>query len=185
MLLLAALPEEDRDFVARLFGTYHRLMTARLYRQTGDSQVTEDLLQEVGLALCRQVKHLRRLDSNILPAYIDSMCRYTAIDYLRRAQRERRERVGDGDSALGFVPSQAPGPEEQVMQQDRVARVQALMARLSPKEREALHLRYFLQLDNAAIAQALDIRPASLRVYIYRARAKLAAMLRAQEEENT
>ena len=50
--------------------------------------------------------------------------------------------------------------------------------RLSPAHQQALYLRYFLERDEAEMAQALDVAPGTVKSRLYRARRALADVLK-------
>ena len=69
-----------------------------------------------------------------------------------------------------------------MLAQAGVERVKDAIRALPARERDILMMKFFRELSDAEIAEALGIRPVSVRVHLSRARAHLAALLAGEEE---
>ncbi|MEM7479909.1 MAG: sigma-70 family RNA polymerase sigma factor [Acidobacteriota bacterium] len=149
------------------FSAFHdrtaRSLWAYLTRASGDSSLAQDVTQESYLRLLRadfqpeSELHLRhylfRIASNLL-----------------RDHHRRRRPAGEieGEPA---VPSAAGARE---IRQD----LTGAMAKLKPRERQVLWLAHVEGARHAEIAEILNLAPASIRVIAFRARQRMAALLR-------
>jgi RNA polymerase sigma factor (sigma-70 family) len=98
---------------------------------------------------------------------------YRAILNLARDQARRRTRW----SLLRFWAPPPPNPFDEVERRaDDAALVDALR-RLAPRERAAIHLRYFEDRSFAETAATLGVREDSARVIVHRALVKLRRTL--------
>lgn len=129
---------EFTDFAHRALGDLRR--TA--YLVCGDWHKAEDAAQE---ALLKMYKHWHRIEPAGRFAYGRTTVVRTVIDHGRRGWR--RERVTEA------VPESA-GPDEFASGDTRDAVMRAL-ARLTPRRRACLVLRYFQDLSVAETAAAL------------------------------
>jgi RNA polymerase sigma-70 factor (sigma-E family) len=141
---------------------------------TGDRQLAEDLVQT---ALADAYRHWRRVSGARSPeAYVRRMLVNAHLSWRRR--RWTTERPADFDEAsAGLVadPSDAFAAREQF---------RALLAGLAPRARTVLVLRYYADLDDAAVAAAMGISQSSVRATASRALASLRSvgLLNAVEE---
>jgi RNA polymerase sigma-70 factor (sigma-E family) len=120
---------------------------------TGDADAAEDLAQE---ALARFVRHWDRVSAGGNPeAYVRQSMRAIWIDSWRRrhgwsvAPTDAVPDSGSADTALESVPS-------------RQAVAQAL-ARLAPKQRAVLVLRFYEDLTEVQAARALGCSPSTVK----------------------
>ena len=141
---------------------------------TGDRQLAQDLTQT---ALAAAYRHWRKVTAARDPeAYVRRMLVNAHLSWRRR--RWTTERPTELDDAAGGLAADH-GEAIAARQQMR-----ALLAGLAPRARTVLVLRYYADLDDAAIAEAMGVSPSSVRATASRALASLreAAALEAVKE---
>lgn len=141
---------------------------------TADRQLAEDLTQTV---LADAYRHWRKVLAVRAPeAYVRRMLVNAHLSWRRRRWTTERPAVLD-DAASGQLGD--PGDAIAAREQMRV-----LLAGLAPRARTVLVLRYYADLDDAAIAQAMGLAESSVRATASRALASLrsAAALDPAEE---
>lgn len=151
-----------------LYRLHARPLWAYLFRLTGNAADADDLLQE---AFCRVLATpLATRDDGQLRAYLFRVASNAATDLWRRGGRVKRrderipqELAGSGD-----------GSNEAVLRHD-MART---FGDLKPQERMLLWLAHVEGSAHREIADALGLKPASVPVLLFRARRKLAGLLR-------
>ena len=122
----------------------------------------EDVLQ---VALERAYRHRRTLfRHDSAEPYVRRIVVNAATDWRRTLSRRREQPL---DAAFGLAAADRHGPVA-----DRDALVRALAA-LAPKQRAVLVLRYWEDLPDPAIAQALNCSQATVRSQASRALARL------------
>ena len=94
---------------------------------------------------------------------------YRAILNLARDQARQRKRW----SLLRFWAPPPPDPFDEVERRVDDAALVAALRRLDPRDRAAVHLRYFEDRSFAETAATLGVRENSARVIVHRALAKL------------
>jgi RNA polymerase sigma-70 factor (ECF subfamily) len=151
-----------------LYRLHARPLWAYLYRLTGNSADADDLLQE---AYCRMLATaLATREDSQLRAYLFRVATNAATDLWRRGGRgTRRAEPLDADVAVG-----ASHGDQAALKRD--------MARtfrdLKPQERMLLWLAHVEGSEHREIAASLGLKAASVPVLLFRARRKLAALLR-------
>jgi RNA polymerase sigma-70 factor (sigma-E family) len=130
---------------------------------SGDRQFAEDLTQT---ALADAYRHWRRVQAVHNPeAYVRRMLVNAHLSWRRR--RWTTERPTDLREATGPVLAD---PGEAIAERDQM---RVLLARLAPRARTVLVLRYYADLDDAAIAQTMGVSESSVRATASRALASL------------
>ena len=177
LVLLWLDSQEDRAFLEDVYLRYHRLMYAQALQITRRSEAAEDAVSDSLLALMKKIDLLRTLPCNKLRSYLVITVKHTAIT---QETKRRRETPDDG-AAFERLPGGRPA-DESVLAQAGVERVKDAIRALPARERDILMMKFFRELSDAEIAEALGIRPVSVRVHLSRARAHLAALLAGEEE---
>lgn len=175
---LARARDGDERAFARLVEAYERPVYNLCYRMLGDAGEAEDAAQETFL---RAYRGLARHDpERPFRPWLLSIASHYCIDRLRR-RRLRMTSLEDLQEEPQDVRS--PNPEAAVVQADQRQRVQRMLARLAPKERAAVVLRYWYDLSYAEIGQALSLTESAVKSRLHRARGQLAELWRAGEEK--
>ncbi len=148
-----------RELGPMVFGTAWRIL--------GHAADTEDVVQEVfleahRLQLTQPVRHW--------PAFLRRLAICRALDRLR--QRRFTCSLEDVD-----LPDGVGGPEEEAIGHELAERLRHAIAQLPEREAAVFCLRYFDDLSNQKIAEALAISAAAVGVALFRARARLEALL--------
>ena len=132
---------------------------------TGDRHLAEDRAQT---ALADAYRHWKKVTAAQDPAaYVRRMLVNAHLSWRRR--RSSTERPSDlPDTSVD--PAAAPGDALAEREQMRT-----LLAGLAPRARTVLVLRYYADLDDAAIAQAMGVSASSVRATASRALAGLRA----------
>jgi RNA polymerase sigma-70 factor (sigma-E family) len=145
----------------------HALALIRLaYVILGDRPTAEDVVQEAFLGLFRRWGRLR--DPASAPAYLRS----SVLNGCRMVLRSRSRR---DDRAAGELPWESAEATALVGEEQR----QLLLAirALPPRQREALVLRYYLDLSEEEIARSMGIRPGTVKSATSRALTALGHLM--------
>jgi RNA polymerase sigma-70 factor, ECF subfamily len=128
--------------------------------RTGSPELAQDAVQE---GFARAIKARRGFrGAGSLDAWV-ARCVINAAHDLVMQQRQPTELDGDFDGANGTVPD---------------GTVRAAVRALPPRQREALFLRFYLDLDYASISDVLDIEVGTVSATLHAARAALAQALK-------
>lgn len=141
-----------------------RPLLAYLTRLAGDAATAEDLLQKVFVQLLRVP--VPADDADQLRAYLFRSATNALTDHWRRSKREEpleshHERVKG---------SSAP-------QSDLRHDMQSVFSKLTPQERALLWLAHVEEMHHREIAGSVGVKEKSVKVLLFRARRKLAALV--------
>ncbi len=153
--------ESYRDFDDLYAASFQRL-TLQLYAYLGDLGQAQDVVQE---AFCRALERWKALHG-----YDDPVAWVRRVAWNLATSRFRRQRT-----AISFLGRQreqhVPGPEP-----DRVVLTRAL-AKLPPNHRRVVVMHYLAQMSIAEIAAQTGTPEGTVRSWLSRGRAALAAQL--------
>jgi RNA polymerase sigma-70 factor (sigma-E family) len=135
----------------------------------GDVGLAEQVVQDAFVKMHLRWGGLRHLDR--APAYLRSCVLNGARSQLRR------QKVRDRHDARRTVAPAAGTPEASAVAAAEQERVVAALRRLPERQREALALRYFLDLPEAEIAAAMGVSAGSVKTHVHRGLAALAQLL--------
>lgn len=163
--------DDDRVFMEHLFLEYHRLMYSEIQKITHDAWITEDVMQATLEKLIDKISLLRSLDRNRLVNYIITASKNTAINYLKK---EKRVTVFSFDDCLDSTADLYTNPLEDRLEQleleDDLKRLHRIWPDLDERSKFLLEGRYILKKTPEEMARELDIKVASLRMALTRAK---------------
>lgn len=154
-----------REFLA---ATYPRLV-AGVALIDGSRAGAEDAVQEALARAWERSERGEQIES--LPAWVTRVAMNLSKSRLRRMRAEAR--------AKERLPA---GPKAETSVDDRLDVVRALVA-LPRRQRETTVLRYYLGLDVAEIATALEVGEGTVKTSLHRARHALAESLGEHDPE--
>ena len=162
--------ETDWDAIVRDHGpTVYRCA----WRFLGQAADAEDVTQEAFMDAYRL--HRRRSVNN-WPALLRRLVVCRALD------RIRRRRPTLTINGLSLAASVAE-PESDLIAAELAERLPEAIASLPDREGEVFYLRYFEDLSNQQIAEALDMQSGAVAAALHKARAKLETLLQPPLEE--
>jgi len=167
LALLLALDESG--FLAGLYRDYHNLIYYIARQLLRDDYAAEDAAQTAWLKLIGHQDTLRGLERHKLKRYLVIVVRNVCWDLLRRERPEpleddALERLGGHDAGVG-------------LDQEDILDIRAALAALPPNYRDALYLKYYLDLDSREIGELTGVSPENARQRLCRGIARLARQL--------
>lgn len=160
----------DEDTFRAFYDRTSRPLWAYLARMTGDRQAADDLLQECYYRLLRaRVAHD---DESHRRRYLFKIATNLARDGYRR--RASAPHIASASSDV--EPPDPASPERTDARLD----LTRAFGRLKRRERELLWLAYAQGSSHAEIGTALGLKTGSIKPLLFRARHKLAALLRGE-----
>lgn len=150
---MEALGRGEIEALDLLYGRYAALVYSVSLRVLHDTQLAEDVVQEVFLRLWRQPASYDPERGRFI-SWLMSVTRNRALDELRRVSRRVRAEQQDEDPVRD-VPTLARGddPQLEVMVGEQRDAVRAAMTRLPPAQREVIELAYFGGFTQVEIAE--------------------------------
>jgi len=156
----------DRTAFEELVRRTSRLVFARLYLETGDAHLAEDLLQET---LMRAFRSMWRLaNPSLFRPWLLTIAQNVLIDSARSDSRLKRTEPAQSATPLRIVPSNGPPPEAELQREETRQQVLAVLRSLPEEHRLPLTLRYLAGADYETISTQLGLTNGSLRGLLHR-----------------
>jgi RNA polymerase sigma-70 factor (sigma-E family) len=161
--------DAQADPLAVLHREHYRSLVRLAAIVLGDVGIAEQVVQDAFVRL--QVRWGGRRDIDNAPAYLR-----TAVLNGARSQL-RRHKVRDRFAGRRTVERTVATPEAATLDIDDHDRMISALRQLSARQREALTLRYYLDLPEVEIAATMGVSPGSVKTHLHRGLANLAAVL--------
>ncbi|MGH9144887.1 MAG: RNA polymerase sigma factor [Vicinamibacterales bacterium] len=162
----------DEDAFRVFYERTARPVWAYLSRMSGDPRLADDLLQETYYRFLRaQVSHESEAHRR---NYLFRIATNLVRD-LRRRPRLDHAQLADGTHGAEHADPQSTDVAGGAVRRLDLSRS---LARLKPRERDLLWLAYAQGSSHKEIAETLGLKTASVKLLLFRARRRLAALLR-------
>ena len=156
-----------------LFQAHYPRVVGMLARLMGDRGQAEEIAAD---AFCKLARHNPKGDGEGLTAWVYRVAINGGLDAVRsNTRRKRREEVAQAES----LRTSEPGALDQLLQRERCARVQEVLAGLKPRDAELLLLRSG-GMAYRELAQALGVQAGSVGTLLARAEADFERRYRAR-----
>ena len=154
--------------ITAIYGTEYRSLVRLAAALVGDAGIAGEVVQDSFVAMYGAWSRLRDRDK--------------ALAYLRRSVISRsRSALRQAMAADGNAPKPTPGimpsAEQGAITQPERSAVISAMYTLSPRQREALMLRFYLDLSERQAASAMGISLSAANYHTARAKAALLSVL--------
>jgi RNA polymerase sigma-70 factor, ECF subfamily len=174
--LVEAAQSGDREAMATLVRTTHRLVYTQALRLLGNPDDAADVTQDVYLRVVRKLGGFRHEAS--FTTWLSRVTTNVAMSTLTR--RSRRLSV-EGATLADDVSEPGADPAERSDAIALAARLETLVKGLPEGQRQVLVLRDVYGLSTEEVASTMGLTPGAVKVRLFRARERLKAQLEATE----
>jgi len=165
-----------------LLRKYRMPLVNFLYRMVRDRGMAEDLAQEVFLRVYRA--RAEYAPSAKFTTWMFRIATNLALNSIRDGRHRQQEismdqqvEFGDEEAAPWEVADRNPGVEHELIQRDRAAFIKRAIAQLPEKQRAAVLLHKYQELDYDEIARILECSESALKSLLFRAYESLRVQL--------
>lgn len=184
MRLVAAAPRplssvDADEAITSLYATHWSSMVRLAWLFVHDSALAEEIAQDSFVALHRKWASMH--DTERAGGYLRQSVVNRARSALRHDKVVRRQQADDIASGRALGSTTVRSAEDDVIGRERHIELVALLATLPQRQREVLTLRYYLDLDEAGIADALGISRGAVKSHAHRGLAALRTATQRKE----
>jgi RNA polymerase sigma-70 factor (ECF subfamily) len=179
--LMLRVREGDAQSFALLLAKHRGPVIHFLYRMIQNQAVAEELAQEVFLRVYRSRASYEPAAK--FTTWLFRIASHVALNHIRDGKYERNQESLDQETDEGMgkqVASSAPNVEQQMVREARLAEVRRTIELLPAKQRAAVLMHKYQEMEYAQIAVALECSESAVKSLLFRAyetlRAKLAHM---------
>ena len=179
--LMLRVREGDAQSFSLLLAKHRGPVIHFLYRMIQNQAVAEELAQEVFLRVYRSRASYEPTAK--FTTWLFRIASHVALNHIRDGKHERHQESLDGEGTEGIgrqVASRAPTVEQEMVREVQLAEVRRTVELLPAKQRAAVLMHKYQEMDYAQIAAALECSESAVKSLLFRAyetlRAKLAHM---------
>ena len=169
---LTALNKGDDEALVELYGRYSKGVFNYILRLIGDVEASEDILQEVFVAVWQGARTFRRRSS--VKTWIYRIAHNQTVSWLRRQKRI--------DAVKDTSIDSPPDPEESLEVNWRANEVREAIEQLSPAHRATVELVFAQGLSYAEIGEILGCPVGTVKSRISNATRQLSRILKGSME---
>ncbi|QWU14621.1 RNA polymerase sigma-70 factor, ECF subfamily [Paenibacillus sophorae] len=174
--LIQQIKQGNTELYSELMRRYQRKILAFVYHMLKNSQmelIAEDLCSETFYKAFRSLHSFREVDASF-STWLYTIARNTVLSELRK---NRGGNVSLEESGYTPVAPLEVAPEQAVLRNERMNLVRKAINNLPEKQRSALILREYDQMDYQEIATILDQSVSSVKSLLFRARSSVKLQL--------
>lgn len=184
--LMLRVRDGDEECFRVLLEKYRNPVIRFVYRMVQDRAISEELAQEVFLRVYRSRATYE--PTARFTTWLFRIATHLAINWLRDGRNERGQQrlddEGDGDMPVREVADRRPTVEQRMVDQTRLQEVRDAIAVLPEKQRAAVLMHKYEEMEYAQIAQVLECSESAVKSLLFRAyeslRVRLAHMCRGE-----
>lgn len=163
--LIRLLQERDEHGADQLLRHYGPLMRYIIAPILSDERDREECLSEAVLRIWEKIE-LYDAGKGSWKAWVTAVTRRTALNKLRTVEAPTGE-LHEG------VPSPAPTPEEELLQKEQLAALQAAIGKLDHEDRTLFYRKYYYRQSTRQIAAELGTTERAVEGRLYRLKKQL------------
>lgn len=174
--MIREIKEGNTELYSELMRRYQRKILAFIYHMLKSAHLellAEDICSETFYKAFRSLHSFREVDASF-STWLYTIARNTVLSELRK---QRSNNIPLEES--GFVPvaSNDVVPEQAILRNEKVSMVREAINNLPEKQRSALILREYEQLDYQEIANILGQSVSAVKSLLFRARSSVKSQL--------
>jgi RNA polymerase sigma-70 factor (ECF subfamily) len=181
--LMLRVRDGDEDSFRVLLDKHRNPLVHFLYRMVQEQPVSEELAQEVFLRIYRSRASYE--PTARFTTWMFRIATHLALNWLRDEKNERAterlDEVRGGDLPARELPDRKPSVEQRMVYQARLQEIRDAIATLPAKQRAAVLMHKYQEMEYAQIASALECSESAIKSLLFRAyetlRARLAHMV--------
>lgn len=174
--LIREIKEGNAELYAELIARYDRKILAFIFNMLKSSKLqhmAEDLTQETFYKAYRSLNTFREVEA-AFSTWLYTIARNTVLSELRK---HKAANVSLEETVYTPIASSDSSPEHRMLQSEKVTMVRKAINNLPEKQRSALILREYNQLDYQEIADILGQTVSSVKSLLFRARTSVRNQL--------
>ncbi|GKU79527.1 RNA polymerase sigma factor [Paenibacillus sp. L3-i20] len=174
--LIREIKDGNVELYSELMGRYQRKILAFIFHMLKSARLellAEDLCSETFYKAYRSLHSFREMDASF-STWLYTIARNTVLSELRK---QKTANVSLDEAGFEPIAALDSAPEHRLLKNERMTMVRDAINSLPEKQRSALILREYEQLDYQEIANILGQSVSSVKSLLFRARASVKVQL--------
>ena len=180
-LVNLAIDGDERAY-AELMNRYRDSIYYMLLKMVNNPSDADDLTIE---AFGKAFKNIQLYTPNFaFSTWLFRIATNNCIDFIRKkksAPTAIDQQQDEQDDPAANLQSELPGPEEEMMQQQKIKHLSHVVSQLKPKYRQLIELRFYKEYSYEEIANELNLPLGTVKAQIFRAKELLYNILNKTE----
>ncbi|HDZ41571.1 MAG TPA: sigma-70 family RNA polymerase sigma factor [Bacteroidetes bacterium] len=172
----------DEKAYAELMNRYRDSIYYMLLKMVNNPSDADDLTIE---AFGKAFKNIQLYTPNYaFSTWLFRIATNNCIDFIRKkksAPTAMEQQQDEQEDPAANLQSEIPGPEEEMMQQQKIRHLTHVVSQLKPKYRRLIELRYYKEYSYEEIARELNLPLGTVKAQIFRAKELLYNILNKTE----
>ena len=169
----------DQRAYAELLERYRDAIYYMLLKMVNNTADAEDLTIE---AFGKAFKNIKQYTANFaFSTWLFKIASNNAIDFMRKKKLNNvsiDETLRDTDAIPVNIRSEQPTPEESLISEQRIMMLRSIVAKLKPRYRKLVELRYFYEYSYEEISEEMGLPIGTVKAQLFRARELLQNVLK-------
>jgi RNA polymerase sigma-70 factor (ECF subfamily) len=171
-LVQRAVEQGDQSAYAELMHRYRDAVYFRFLKKTNSPVEADDLtIETFGKAFL----NLRQFSNDYtFSTWLFSIASNHYIDFMRRKKDAMLliddRSAGATDYRNNHLRNEVPGPEEELIEREKLEHLRKVVEKLKPHYRELIELRYYQELSINEVATAMNLPEGTVKAQLFRAR---------------
>lgn len=170
--------EGSQKAYAELMERYRDAIYFMLLKMVNNAADAEDLTIE---AFGKAFKNIKQYTANFaFSTWLFKIASNNAIDFMRKKKLNNvsiDETLNDESVPIN-IRSEQPTPEESLISEQKVLMLRSVVAKLKPRYRKLVELRYFYEYSYEEISEEMDLPIGTVKAQLFRARELLQNILK-------
>lgn len=173
------LQKQKEDALEYVIEDYSALVNAIAYKVLSgiSMDAIDDCVNDVFLAVWQNAGQFKG-EPEDFKKWIGMITKYKAIDIFRKLDKQQAREQGDD---LIEQKSKYEDLQEQLVKKEEKKDLLLAISKLENIDRDIFMMKYYLQLSNIEIAEALNLSKAAVENRLYRGKKKLATTIQLKE----
>jgi RNA polymerase sigma-70 factor (ECF subfamily) len=169
----------DQKAYAELMGRYRDAIYFMLLKMVNNTADAEDLTIE---AFGKAFKSIKQYTASFaFSTWLFKIASNNAIDFMRKKKFNNvsiDDTLHDADAVPINIRSEQPTPEESLITEQKVLLLRSIVAKLKPRYRRLVELRYFYEYSYEEISEEMELPIGTVKAQLFRARELLQNVLK-------
>lgn len=178
LLILTFSSEAQRDAFDYIYNTYKRLMLHKAYGILHDYMLAEDAVSEAFIRIYKNIGKIEDPSSNSSIAFVMTIVKNVSLTMLEK-EKNRWENQDDGAyENFDTLQTDSYDLENQVLGSISVDEIQRVIDSLNEELKSVFLLKFAHDLSHKEIGRLLNISENNVTVRLYRAKKRIAKLLK-------
>jgi len=147
----------DQAAITELITRYKQRIFSAIFFLVKNRELAEDLFQETFIKIINSLRKNHYNEQGKFLPWALRIAHNLVIDHFRKEKLMPLQRDSEEFSVFDVLPQNEKNPEQRIIQDEKVAFVNALLDKLPPDQREVVILRHYGGLSFKEISKMLDI----------------------------